>query len=196
MKPVLIVEDEAIMRESLRDWLTDSGYQVETAEEGEEALKTLAEQDFGVAVLDLRLPGKDGLEVLRKAKERSPQLKGIIITAYPSIGTAVEAMKEGAVDYLPKPFDLNQLEKLIRDILGPVQVEIRPKSVIEEVTGDDFHRETAKWMNLSRVYDREHDLYKEIVTDPITGEVVHECIEPLSEHTGHGSAKHKKKNKD
>ena len=83
MKPILIVEDEAIMRESLRDWLTDSGYQVETAEEGEEALKTIAEQDFGVAILDLRLPGKDGLEVLREARAKRPQLKGIIITAYP-----------------------------------------------------------------------------------------------------------------
>ena len=70
------------------------------------------------------------------------------------------------------------------------------KPFIEEVTGDDLHRKTAKWMNLSRVYDREHDVYKEIVTDPVTGEVIHECIEPLSEHTGHGSAKHKKKTTD
>ena len=132
MKPILIVEDETIMRESLRDWLTDSGYQVDTAEEGEEALKTIAERDFGVAILDLKLPGKDGIEVLREAKKKSPQLKGIIITAYPSVQTAVEAVKEGAVDYLPKPFDLNNLEKLIREILGPVQVEIRPEAIPEE----------------------------------------------------------------
>jgi len=98
MKPILIVEDEAIMRESLRDWLTDIGYQVETAEEGEEALKIAAEQDFGVAILDLKLPGKDGIEVLREAKAKKPQLKGIIITAYPSVGTAVEAMKEGVIE--------------------------------------------------------------------------------------------------
>ena len=70
------------------------------------------------------------------------------------------------------------------------------KPFIEQVTGDDFHRKTAKWMNVSRVYDREHDLYKEIITDPVTREVIHECIEPLSEHTGHGSAKHKKKTID
>ncbi|MFB0559282.1 MAG: FAD-dependent oxidoreductase [Dehalococcoidales bacterium] len=131
MKPILIVEDEAIMRESLRDWLTDSGYQVETADEGEEALKTIAEQDFGFVILDLRLPGKDGVEVLKEARARRPQLKGVIITAYPSIQTAVEAMKEGAIDYLPKPFDLNDLEKLIRGTLGPVQVEIRPKAATE-----------------------------------------------------------------
>lgn len=133
MKPILIVEDEAVMRESLRDWLTESGYQVETAEEGEEALKTIAEQDFGVVILDLRLPGKDGVEILRQAKAQKPQLNGIIITAYPSIESAVEAMKIGAVDYLPKPFDLNDLEKLIRETLGPVQVEIKPKAVPEAV---------------------------------------------------------------
>jgi len=144
MKPILIVEDEAIMRESLRDWLTDGGYQVETADEGEEALRTIAERDFGVVILDLRLPGKDGIELLREAKEKRPQLKGIIITAYPSVQTAVEAMKEGAVDYLPKPFDLNDLEKLIRETLGPVQVEIKPKVVTEEAVAEPIVAEEAK----------------------------------------------------
>ncbi|MFC1934585.1 response regulator [Chloroflexota bacterium] len=133
MKPILIVEDEAVMRESVRDWLTDVGYQVETAEDGEQALRTIAEQEFGLLILDLRLPGKDGLEVLREARAKHPQLKGVIITAYPSVETAVEAIKRGAVDYLSKPFDLNQLEEIIRESLGPVQVEIRPKAVTEEV---------------------------------------------------------------
>jgi len=129
MKPILVIEDEAIMRESLRDWLTESGYQVATVENGEEALKTITERDFGLLILDLRLPGKDGLHVLKEARANRPELRGIIITAYPSLETAVEAMKEGAVDYLAKPVDLNQLEKLIEDTLGPVQVEIRPPKV-------------------------------------------------------------------
>ena len=132
MKPILIVEDEAIMRESLQDWLTDSGYQVETAAEGEEALETIARQDFDIVILDLKLPGKDGIEVLREARMQKPHLTGIIITAYPSIETAVKAMKIGAVDYLPKPFKLNDLEKLIRKTLGPVQVEVKPKAVTGE----------------------------------------------------------------
>jgi len=144
MKPILIVEDEAIMRESLRDWLTDGGYQVETAEEGEEALEAIAEQDFGIVILDLKLPGKDGIEVLKEARAQRPQLKGIIITAYPSVQTAVEAVKEGAVDYLPKPFDLNDLEKIIRDTLGSVQVEIRPKAVTEEAVAEPIVAEEAK----------------------------------------------------
>jgi len=144
MKPILIVEDEAIMRESLRDWLTDGGYQVETAEEGEEALKTIAERDFGVVILDLRLPGKNGLEVLREARAKRPQLNGIIITAYPSIETAVEAMKIGAVDYLPKPFSLDALEELIHKTLGPIQVEIKPKVVIDEAVAEPIAVEEVK----------------------------------------------------
>ena len=76
MKPILIVDDEAIMRESLRDWLTDLGYEVETAEEGEQALKTVAEQDFGVVILDLRLPGKDGIEILKEARAKRPGPQG------------------------------------------------------------------------------------------------------------------------
>lgn len=131
-RPVLIVEDEAIMRESLRDWLSDSGYQVATADDGEQALQMVAEREFGIAVLDLKLPGKDGLEVLREAKERQPRLKGIIITAYPSVETAVEAMKLGAIDYLLKPFAPDALENLIQETLGPVQVEIRPEAAVEE----------------------------------------------------------------
>ncbi len=126
MKQILIVEDETIVRESLRDWLLDSGYEVETTGEGEAALKTMGEREFDVVILDLRLPGKNGIEVLKEAKAKRPQLKGIIITAYPSVQTAVEAMKEGAVEYLPKPVDLNNLEKLVKETLGPLQMEIKP----------------------------------------------------------------------
>ncbi|MBN2186138.1 MAG: response regulator [Dehalococcoidia bacterium] len=132
MKPVLIVEDETIMRESLRDWLKDEGYEVETAEAGEEALQRIGEKEFGVAVLDLRLPGRDGLEVLREAVAQNPTLKGIIITAYPSVETAVEAMKTGAVDYMVKPFTPDALEKSIEATLGPIQVEIKPKTAAEK----------------------------------------------------------------
>ncbi len=132
VKPILVVEDESIMRESLRDWLAEAGYHVETAEEADKALKAITEQDFGLLILDLRLPGKDGLEVLREARAKQPQLKGIIITAYPSVQSAVAAVKEGAIDYLPKPFDLNRLEESIRSTLGPVQVEIRQKVTTEK----------------------------------------------------------------
>jgi len=144
VKPILVVEDEAIMRESLRDWLTDAGYQVETAEEEAKALKIIGERDFGLLILDLRLPGGDGIDLLRQAKARQPQLKGIIITAYPSVPTAIEAMKEGVVDYLTKPFDLNRLEESIQETLGPVQVEIRPKVATEKAVAEPTIVEAAR----------------------------------------------------
>jgi len=118
-QPILVVEDEAIVRESLKDWLQDDGYEVVTAEDGEQALEVIGKQDFGVVILDLKLPGKDGVQVLKEAKTQRPSLKAVIITAYPSVETATEAMKSGAIDYIPKPFSPEDLEKIIEGILAP-----------------------------------------------------------------------------
>ena len=115
-KIVLIVDDEAIVRESLGDCLRDS-YQVVTAETGEEALELIEKQDFDILVVDVRLPGKTGLQVLREVKEVKPYIDSIVITAYPSVELAVEVMKLGAVDYLIKPVAPDNLERLIRETL-------------------------------------------------------------------------------
>jgi len=115
-KIVLIVDDETILRESLRDYLKET-YQVVTAGTGEEALELVEKQDFDILVIDVRLPGKTGLQVLREVRESKPYIKSIIITAYPSAESAVEAMKLGAVDYLVKPVVPDDLEGLIRETL-------------------------------------------------------------------------------
>ena len=117
MKPVLIVDDEPIVRESIRDWLQDAGYEVYTAESGEEALSLIEKQDFSVIVIDVRLPGKTGIKVLTEVKQQKPKIKSIVITAYPSAEMAAEAMKLGAVDYLIKPVNPDDLEKLIQGTL-------------------------------------------------------------------------------
>ena len=116
-KPILIVDDEPIVRESIRDWLVDDGYQVVTAESAEQALELLEKQEFSILVLDIRLPGKTGIQILKEIKALKPQIKSIVITAYPSAELAVEAMKLGAVDYLIKPVAPDELEKLIRETL-------------------------------------------------------------------------------
>ena len=121
MKQVLVVDDEAIVRESIRDWLKDAGYQVSVAESGEEALKMIQKQNFGVMILDLRLPGINGIDVLKKAKKLKPDIKSIVITAYPTMLTQEEATKLGAIDYLVKPIFPDKLEELIRDTLGEVE---------------------------------------------------------------------------
>ncbi|HJX04092.1 MAG TPA: response regulator [Dehalococcoidia bacterium] len=117
-KPILIVDDEPIVRESIRDWLQDAGYTVETAESGEEALRMMESQDYGVVVMDVRLPGRTGISVLGDIKATKPQIKSIVITAYPSEELSREARKYGAVDYLIKPVNPDDLEKLIRETLS------------------------------------------------------------------------------
>jgi two-component system response regulator AtoC len=114
---VLVVDDEAIMRESLRDWLTDAGHDVLTAEDGNQALEIIQKENPAVAVIDLVLPGTDGVELLKKAKKISPNLQVIIITAYGSVPTAIAAIREGAYDYIEKPFVPSKVELLIDKLI-------------------------------------------------------------------------------
>jgi DNA-binding NtrC family response regulator len=116
-KPILVVDDEAIVRESIRDWLKDAGYQVATAETGEEALEMIGKGGFRVMVLDIRLPGQTGISVLKQVKALKPEIKSIIITAYPSDELLNEAKRLGAIDYLIKPIAPDNLERLIRETL-------------------------------------------------------------------------------
>ena len=138
---VLVVDDEPIVRESIRDWLKDAGYQVATAESGEEALELIKKQDFNVMVLDIGLPGQAGIAVLKQVKAQRPWIKSIIMTAYPSAETTVEAKKLGAVHYLVRPIARDDLERLVRETLDSAgrertvttEVEIRPKPPVVEV---------------------------------------------------------------
>ena len=117
-KQILIVDDEPIVRESIKDWLEDAGYQVDTAGTGEEAEKMIGKRDFGVVIMDIRLPGKTGINVLKDIKSIKPQIKTIIITAYPTEEFSVEAKKYGAVDFIVKPINPDDLERLITETLS------------------------------------------------------------------------------
>jgi len=116
-KPILIVDDEKNIRLALSMSLETLNIPVETAASGEEALERLAQGGYGLMLLDLRMPGLDGMEVLRQVSQQRPETKVIIITAYGSIDLAVEAMKLGAVDFLQKPFDAAQVRDMVRRIL-------------------------------------------------------------------------------
>jgi len=126
-RKILLVEDETVVREALRDWLIEDGYVVECVESGEEALKRIKKEEFGVIVLDLKLPGIDGLQVFEHAKELKPKTKGIIITAYPSKETQEKAKRLGLLDYLAKPFKVEDLEKTIGGALAEVEEEVGRK---------------------------------------------------------------------
>ena len=116
-RPILIVDDEAIVRESIRDWLVASGFTVSTAASGEEALKMASGQDFGVVVLDIRLPGMTGLKTLQELRALKPGIKAIMITAYPTPEFSSEAAKLGALDFVVKPVNPEDLENLINKAL-------------------------------------------------------------------------------
>ena len=114
---ILIVDDELIMRESLAGWLERDGHEITTAPSGEEALEILKEARFDILLVDIKMEGISGLEVLKHVKENDPDVAVVMITAYGSISTAIEAMKNGAYDYLLKPFDPNELGILIEKII-------------------------------------------------------------------------------
>jgi len=114
---LLVVDDEAIVRESLRDWLSDVGHQVLTAENGPQALEIIKREKPGIVIADLVMPGMDGIELMKRAKEISPDIEVIIITAYGSIPTAITAMREGAYDYIEKPFCPERVELLIEKLV-------------------------------------------------------------------------------
>ena len=101
---IMIVDDERIVRESLFHWFKKGGYPVDTAATGEEALKKLVRFSYDVLFVDIKMPGMSGLELLEKVRMDHPDTMVIIITAYGSIESAVQAMKMGAVEYLLKPF--------------------------------------------------------------------------------------------
>jgi len=114
---ILIVDDEAVIRESLHDWLSDVDYEVFTAESGPQALEILEKEKVGIVIADLVIPAMDGIELMKRAKEIVPNVEVIIITAYGSIPTATAAMREGAYDYIEKPFCPERVELLIEKLI-------------------------------------------------------------------------------
>lgn len=114
---ILIVDDEKIVRESLRDWLENVGYRVIIAASGEEALKIIKRRNIKIMLTDLVMPGIDGIELMKEARKIVPSISTVIITAYGSIQTAINATKEGAHDYVEKPFCPEKVELLIRNMV-------------------------------------------------------------------------------
>ena len=131
---ILIVDDELIVRESMQGWLEEDGYHVEVAETAEVALGMIGEKEFDIAFLDIKMPGIDGIELLKRLKDQYVTIDVVMMTAYASVDNAVEAMKIGAYDYLTKPFDPDYVSMMVRKIMARRQLEqenVRLKENIE-----------------------------------------------------------------
>jgi len=116
---ILCVDDEPSVRSMLAEMLSGCGYDVETAENGTEALRKFPTGGFSAVVTDVRMPKASGMDVLKGVKRISPQTPVIVLTAYGTVNTAVEAMKEGAADFIMKPFALEQVELAVRNVAPP-----------------------------------------------------------------------------
>lgn len=146
MKPkILIVDDEIKMRRVLQISLEEEGYGIYEAKNGKDALEKLAKTSFSLVIADMKMPGMSGVELLKKAKEADENIPFIIMTAYGTVQTAVEAMKSGAFDYILKPFDIDEMKITVSRALDVKQLrkekkfqqkELRDKYAFANIIGN------------------------------------------------------------
>ncbi len=134
---VLVIDDEEIVRESLSGWLAQDGYHVETAPDGPSALARLKTERWTVLLVDMKMPGMDGLQVLEQARQLQPDVVAVIMTAYATVDTAVSAMKLGAYDYLVKPFDPDELSLMMQKIVAQ-QALVRENALLRKALRRDY----------------------------------------------------------
>ena len=171
MQKILVVDDEQNIRRMLNRVLSSEGFIVKEAINGLEALKRLEEEDYSLVLLDLKMPGLNGIETLKKIRELDINLPIIMISAYGSISEAVEAMKLGALDYLIKPFDIEELKIIVERAIK--QYELRVENIYyreEEEKRFNFDEIIGKSKAIKRVLEMVESVSVTPATVLITGE--------------------------
>ena len=130
---ILIVDDEESVSDSLYNWFIEEGYDVDTAENAKVALSILETRKFDIILADIKMPGMDGLELHRRIKSLDPDPIVIIMTAFASVKTAVQALKDGAYDYINKPFDPDDLSHMIRNATNQISLKIENTSLKDRI---------------------------------------------------------------
>ena len=130
---LLIVDDEESVRDSLYNWFIEDGYKVDCAADAKEALKKVEAQNFDIILADIKMPGMDGMEMHRRIRALNSDAIVIIMTAFASVDTAVQALKDGAYDYVTKPFDPDDLSHLIRNAAKQISLESENETLKNKV---------------------------------------------------------------
>lgn len=130
---ILIVDDERSVRDSLYNWFIEDGYRVDCAEDAKVALTMLESGNFDIILADIKMPGMDGLEMLRRIKTLKKESIVIVMTAFATVDTAVQALKDGAYDYITKPFDPDDLSHLIRNASKQISLTEENETLKEHV---------------------------------------------------------------
>jgi DNA-binding NtrC family response regulator len=168
---ILVVDDEKIVRESLFHWFQEEGYQVETAEDGETALRIFDKNKYDLLLVDMKMPGMSGLELLTKVKEIDKDTIVILITAFASVPTAIKALKDGAYDYVTKPVDPDELEHLVKKALEQKSLRVENEqlkgSIDEIIKPDNLIGESAQ---MKKIYELIHTVAPTDTTVMIRGE--------------------------
>jgi len=138
MPDLLIVDDDLSMREMLEVMLTSEGYRVACAEDGAKAIQMLSKKKYDLIISDIKMGPVGGLTVLREAKKQSPETVVIMISAFATTETAVEAMNEGAYDYIPKPFNVDEVKQTIRNALERKTLE-HEKEILNAELKETYH---------------------------------------------------------
>lgn len=137
---ILVVDDEEIVRQSLLAWFKEDGYEVDTAENADAALRLFEKNKYSLILLDIKMPGMSGMDLLVKLKEYDPDAIIILITAYASVSSAVKALKSGAYDYITKPIDPDELSHIVEKALYQKNLEnenVKLKESIDEISKPD-----------------------------------------------------------
>jgi DNA-binding NtrC family response regulator len=150
---ILVVDDEMIVCESCKRILEEDGYEVETALSGMEAFEKMKENPFDIVLTDLKMPGIDGMEVLRTFRKDYPDIIIIMITGYSTVETAVEAMKSGAFDYIPKPFTPDEVSIVVKKAIEKKSLLLENIYLRQELQGKyGFHNIVGKSKKMQEIY--------------------------------------------
>ena len=136
IKKILLVDDEPVIRETLCSILREEGYGVTTASTGSEAMSMASRNGFDVAIIDLKLPDVDGVQVLRAVKDHNPAICAILITAYPTTESAIRAIQEEAYEYITKPFDIGHVKLVIKRGLEEKSLEAENRRLVHHLQNE------------------------------------------------------------
>lgn len=151
---ILVVDDEKSIRQSLNIILSDEGYEVKSAADGEEALNLINDDNFDVIISDIKMPNVDGMELLDRASKISPGTFYIIMTAYASVNTAVEALRHGAFDYLIKPVEFDDLLIRVKRLLDYKKLSLENKMLRQRTVEEgDFSHIIGKSEAMRKIFD-------------------------------------------
>src|SRR5215813_10058991 len=186
---ILVVDDEGAIRYSISKTLQRVGYQVSAASSGEEALDMLGEQNFDVVLTDIRMPGLSGVELLAKIKEKAPDTIVILMTAYPSLGTAVESLRLGAHDYLIKPSSSQDIRQSVARGVERARNLKRRRSLLDAIRSNIHELAFSDSEPVAEVFEADDEIVAErpktmteTPVEPLTNNVM--TLGPLTIYPG------------